>query len=101
MAKMTRGETFSFADADDTPPKPEPTKQQPVEEAEVLLGWLNKWPKPVLTLKDARNFAPRAVRKKEIALNAAKVLAAHGHLTPLAAHKWQIVRQPLTPTSSQ
>ena len=83
------------------PAAEEKAKQQPKEQAEVLLNWLLRWPKSVLTLTDLRNFAPRPIRKKEIALRSAQILAAHGHLTPLAAHKWQIVRQPLTPTRSR
>ena len=82
-------------------PAEEKAKQQPVEVAEVLLGWLVRWPKPILTLTDLRNFAPRPIRKKEIALRSAQILAAHGHLAPLAAHKWQIIRQPLTPPPSR
>jgi hypothetical protein len=66
--------------------------------AELLLGWVNRWPKSVLTLSDVRNFSPRAVRDKETALRSAKILTAHGHLTPLAPHKWEIIRDPLTPT---
>jgi hypothetical protein len=76
------------------------TEQQPQEQATTLLNWLLRWPKPVLTLSDLRNFSPRAIRDKETAIRSAKILAAHGHLTPLAAHKWQIVRQPLVPTDS-
>jgi len=79
----------------------EKTEQQPQEQAAILLGWVAKWPKPILTLTDLRNFAPRPIRKKEIAINAAKILAAHGHLTPLAPHKWQIIRQPLIPPHSR
>jgi hypothetical protein len=75
--------------------------QQPKEQAEVLLNWLLRWPKPILTLNDLRNFAPRPIRDKETAILSAKILAAHGHLTPLAAHKWQIVREPLTPARSR
>ena len=83
------------------PIKKKKTEQQPQEQARILLNWLLRWPKPVLTLNDLRNFSPRAIRKKEIALNSAQILTAHGHLTPLAPHKWQIVRQPLVPTDSQ
>ena len=74
------------------------TEQQPQEQARILLNWLLQWPKSELTLSDVRNYAPRPIRKKEIAFRSAQILAAHGHLTPLAATKWQIIRQPLTPT---
>jgi len=98
MTKPTHGERFSFAD---DAPAEEKTQQQPKQQAEVLLSWLDKWPKPILTLRDLRNFAPRSIRNKEIGLRATRILTAHGHLTPLAATKWQIIRQPLTPTRSQ
>ena len=76
-------------------------KRQPKELAEALLGWLERWPKPVLTLNDLRNFAPRSIRDKETAIRSARILTAYGHLTALAAHKWKINREPLTPTSSR
>jgi len=79
----------------------EKTKQHPQQQAEILLHWLLGWPKSVLTLSDLRNFSPRAIRNKETAIRSAQILAAHGHLTPLAAHKWQIVRKPLIPTPSR
>ena len=83
------------------PPTEQKNNQQPQEQAAMLLGWVTRWPKPILTLTDLRNFAPRAVRKKEIAIRSAQILAAHGHLTPLAPHKWQINRQPLIPPHSR
>jgi hypothetical protein len=76
------------------------TEQQPQEQARILLNWLLRWPKPVLTLTDLRNFSPRAIRDKETAIRSAQILTAHGHLTPLAAHKWQIVRDSLIPPPS-
>jgi hypothetical protein len=78
-------------------PAKEKAEQQPQEQARILLTWLLRWPKPVLTLNDLRNFSPRSIRNKETATRAAKILTAHGHLEPLATHKWRIIRQPLTP----
>ena len=92
---------FERLDRERSAPVEEKTKQQPQEQARILLNWLLQWPKPVLTLNDLRNFSPRAIRDKEIAIRSAKILTASGHLTRLADHKWQIVRQPLTPTNSQ
>src|SRR5262245_35883645 len=83
------------------PPAEEKTAQQPKQQAEVLLGWLDKWPKPILTLRDLRNFAPRSIRNKEIGLHATRILTAHRHLTPLASTKSQIIPHPLSPTRSQ
>jgi hypothetical protein len=57
-------------------PVEEKTQQQPQEQARILLAWLLRWPKPVLTLTDLRNFSPRAIRNKEIAIRAAQILAA-------------------------
>jgi len=82
-------------------PVAEQLQQHPQQQAAILLGWVARWPKPVLTLTDVRNFGPRAVRKKEIAIRSAQILAAHGHLTTLAAHKWKIVREPLIPPISR
>jgi len=82
-------------------PVEEKTQQQPREQAGVLLAWLDKWPKSVLTLKDLRNFSPRSIRDKETAIRAAQILTAHGWLSQLEPHRWKIIRQPLTPTSSQ
>jgi len=83
------------------PPAEQKTEQQPQEQAAMLLNWLLRWPKSELTLSDVRNYAPRPIRNKEIAFRSARILAAHGHLAPLAATKWQIIRRPLTPTSSR
>jgi hypothetical protein len=76
-------------------PVDQKTEQQPQQQAEILLHWMLRWPKPVLTLTDIRNFSPRTTRPKEVAIRSARILAAHGHLVPLAAHKWQIIRQKL------
>ena len=83
------------------PPVKKKTEPQPQEQAGILLNWLLRWPKPELTLSDVRNYAPRPIRKKEIAFRSAQILAAQGHLTPLATTKWRIIRQPLTPPLSR
>ena len=83
-----------------TPPN-EKAKPQPKEAARLLLDWLDHRPGNTVTLNDLRNFAPRAIRDKETAIHATQILCAHGHLTRLANHKWQIVRAPLTPTNSR
>ena len=95
MPKKNR-ETFSLAD--EPAPKPEQHKN---DGPQVLLDFLQRWRGSTITWKEIRNFAPRSVRDREIAIRAAQVLAAHGHLRPLAAHKWQIIRQPLFPTRSR
>jgi hypothetical protein len=98
MAAMT---IFERLNRGQPAPVKKKTEQQPQEQAKVLLDWLLRWPKPVLTLNDIRNFSPRAIRDKETAIRSAQILAAHGHLAPLADHKWQIVRQTLIPADSR
>jgi hypothetical protein len=75
--------------------------QQPKERAQALLNWLLRWPKPILTANDIRNYGPRPKHNRESAINTAQILVAHGHLTPLAAHKWKIIREPLISTHRQ
>jgi len=93
-------EKFTFAD-DDTAPAETAIKQPSQEPAQLLLNWLQKWNKPTITWKEIRNFAPRAVRDRETAIHSARVLTAHGWLTEVKPHQWQIIRQPLIPTRSR
>jgi len=98
MAAMT---IFERLDRGRPTPVKKKTEQQPKETARLLLDWLDRRLGNTVTLNDLRNFAPRAVRDKATALRATQILAAHGHLAPLAAHKWEIIRKPLAPTDSQ
>jgi hypothetical protein len=82
-------------------PGGEEAKPDPKEQAKVLLAWLDRWPKPVLTLTDLRNYSPRAIRKKEIALRSAQILTAHGHLTRVNSYTWNIIRENLSTTDSR
>jgi hypothetical protein len=94
MVKGTgKHETFTFAD--ELTPKSAPTKTNP---AQKLLDWLNRRPGDFITARDIRIYGPGALRNRESALRSAQILAAHGFLIPLAAHKWQVVRKNLAPT---
>lgn len=82
-----------------TPPK-EKTKQQPMEQAQALLNWLQRRPGDTITARDIRIWGPKILHDKERAIRSAQILAAQGHLIPLAAHKWQIVRELLISTKT-
>lgn len=75
----------------------EKAKEKP-EPAQLLWTWLETWNRSVVTARDIRNFGPRPIRNRESAIRSAQILVAHGRLVPLAAHKWQVVRAPLTPS---
>ena len=85
---------FSFAD--DTPPKPEPTKK---DAAQKLLDWLMQhWPKNTISRRDISNHGPRPIRDRQAAIDAAETLERHGWLTPAPTHRhdrrvWQILRK--------
>jgi len=78
-----------------------PRIEQPSKEpAQLLLNWLNQRAGDTITARDIRNYGPGSIRNREIALNSAKVLAAHGFLTPINSHTWKINRGPLVASSS-
>ena len=79
---------------------PEPKIEQPSKEpAQLLLNWLNRRPGTTITQREIRNHAPRPVRNKEIAIQSAEILAAHGFLTRINSYTWKINRDPLIPQS--
>jgi hypothetical protein len=93
MRKRNGNETFAFAD------EPPPIKAQPHKDpAQLLLDWLNRRPGDFITARDIRIYGPGSLRNRESALRSAQILAAHGFLIPLTAHKWQVVRKNLAPT---
>jgi hypothetical protein len=81
------------------PPKPK-IEQPSQEPAQLLLNWLARRTGNTVTARDIRNYGPGSIRNREIALNSAKVLAAHGFLTPINSHTWKINRDPLVASSS-
>jgi len=74
----------------------EKTKPQN-EPAQLLLNWISRRAGNKITWREIRNHGPRPIRDREIAINAAKVLTAHGWLAPINSYTWQIIRQPITP----
>jgi hypothetical protein len=87
-------ETFLFAD------EPEPEVKQPHKEpAQLLLDFLQRWPKTTISSKEIYQYAPRAIRfDRENAIRSAEVLARHGWLNAIKPRQrnyriWQIVRK--------
>ena len=77
------------------PSSTEKTQKPPPEQ--LLLNWLQRWPKPTVSTKDIRVYGPYSLRNGESAIRSAQILAAHGFLSPVTARRWQIIRQTLTP----
>jgi hypothetical protein len=80
--------------------QPEPKPALEVSPEQRLLDWLQRWNKPVLSLRDILIHGPRALRDREIALIAAQALAKNGWLEPVKAlrhdaHQWKVVRLPI------
>jgi hypothetical protein len=82
------------------PPAVEAEIKQPQKDAELLLGFLQRWPRPVISSRDVRIWGPKKIRDRESAIRAAQILAAHGRLVPVGDRVWKIVREPLTPPGS-
>jgi len=82
-------------------PAAEKPQGQPKELAEALLGWLERWPKPIVTPADIHNDGPRPKYNRETAIRSAQILVAHGHLQPIkgprGGSQWRIIRESLTP----
>jgi len=91
----SNGERFSFATDEPTPEK----VKIKVDPAQLLLDFLQRWSKPIISSRDIRIWGPKALHNREGAIRSAQILAAHGWLIPIAERKWQIVRKNLTPTS--
>jgi|SRR6516164_7440237 hypothetical protein len=95
MAAMTIFERLNRG----RPPAEAAIEQPPQEPAQLLLNWLQRREGSTITWKQIRNHGPRRIRDREIAIRSAQVLVAHGWLKELKTHQWQIIRQPLIPTS--
>jgi len=75
-----------------------------LEHAQKLLDFLQRWAKNTVSVRDICVFAPRSLRDRKTAIDAAEILVKHGWLMPLASHRhdrreWQIVRKPLIPAT--
>jgi hypothetical protein len=79
---------------------PEPKPAPEVSPEQRLLDWLQRWNKPVLSLRHILIYGPHALRDREIALNAAQALTKNNWLEPIKAlrhdaHQWKVVRLPV------
>ena len=80
------------------PPAPAEEKTRPKNEpAQLLLNWLQRWPKPTVSSRDIRIWGPLALHNREAAIHTAQILVAHGFLSPITDRKWQVIRKPLIP----
>jgi hypothetical protein len=81
--------------------RPAPTeKAQKPEPAQLLLTFLQRWPKPTISRRDIYIYGPNSIRDRESAINSAEVLVKHGWLIPNKTRRhdmreWQIVRRPI------
>jgi len=96
MPKTNGEKNPQFSFADDAPPRPTPAKKDP---AQLLLDFLQRWSKPTISSRDIRIWGPKILHNREGAIRSAQILAAQGWLTPITNRKWEIVRNPLTPSS--
>jgi hypothetical protein len=81
--------------------RPQPAEErQRKDDPQLLLDFLQKWPRPVISSRDVRIWGPKSIRDRESAIRSAQILAAHGFLIPIAARKWRVVRDPLVPGRS-
>jgi hypothetical protein len=83
--------------------RPAPTekaKEKP-EPAQLLLTWLQKWPKPTVRMNEILVYGPRpTMRKRETAIGPIETLVKHGWLVPIKTRRpdmleWQIARRPI------
>jgi hypothetical protein len=90
---MPNNETFLLADE---PPKEQPRKN---DHAQLLLDWVLRQRKQIITSKDLYQYAPRCIRfDRENAVRTAEVLVRHGWLARLPtrrrdARAWQVIRK--------
>ena len=73
-------------------------KQPHKDPAQLLLDFLQRWPRTTISSRDIRVYGPKAIRDRESAIRSAQILAAHGWLVPHQTrpdrHQWEIVRRP-------
>jgi hypothetical protein len=67
--------------------RPEPARRKSPPPAQELLHWIQRWGKPIVSLRDVRAFGPNATRDRPTALNQIEILVQHGWLVPLPAHR--------------
>jgi hypothetical protein len=80
---------------------PAPKQAHKVLAAQRLLDWIqNDFARVTVSVRDICALGPRPLRNREIAIEAAEVLAKTGWLIPTKTHRhdrheWQIVRKPI------
>jgi hypothetical protein len=79
---------------------PEKELAQKPSHAQLMLDWLQRWPKPTICRRDVRIYGPSSVRDRQSMLSSAEVLVRYGWLVPIDAgrhdgHRWRIVRKPV------
>ena len=81
--------------------RPAPTeKAQKPEPAQLLLTFLQRWPKPTISRRDIYIYGPKSLRDRDSAIKAAEFLVKTGWLVPYKTHRhdwrvWKIVRKPI------
>src|SRR5258708_7004341 len=66
--------------------------------AQLLLDWLQRWPKPTVSPRDIRVYGPNSLRSRKNASDAAEVLVQNGWLAPVTTRRhseraWRIIRK--------
>ena len=71
--------------------KPQPI-DRPLKNLELLLGWLNRWPKDRITLREIQAFGPGPVRDRKVALNLMQTLTERGWVLPTKPRRYDMTR---------
>jgi hypothetical protein len=76
------------------------SQAQKLQPAQMLLTWLQRWKKDVISERDIRIYGPRPLRSKESASAAAEVLVRNGWLSrrKMPRHDsrgWKVIRKPI------
>jgi len=75
--------------------------KQPPSDAQKMLDWLLRWPKPTVSACEIYQYAPRSARpNKETAIKNVEVLVRHGWLAACKPRHsnyriWEITRKPV------
>lgn len=75
--------------------------EQPPSDAQKMLDWLLRWPKPTVSACEIYQYGPSSIRSdREKAIQSAEVLVHHGWLTALKPRQrnyriWKITRKPI------
>jgi hypothetical protein len=86
MTEFSGAKLFGYEDQTEQP-ESQPKPEQKHSAARELLIWIQRWGKPVISLRDVRAFGPRTVRERPVALKQIEILVNHGRLVPMKAHR--------------